>query len=70
MPLLPLEYVRHILDVADYLLSKSRGLTKDDFLADDSLRRAFVRSIEIIGEAAKRVPLHLRNHYPESESDR
>ena len=67
MPLLPLEYIRHILDETDYLLSKSKGLSIDDFLADASLRRAFVRSLEIIGEATKRVPPHLRQRYPEVE---
>lgn len=67
MPLLPLEYIRHILDEANYLMAESQGLSKDDFLANDSLRRAFVRSLEIIGEATKRVPPDLRQRHPEVE---
>jgi uncharacterized protein with HEPN domain len=67
MPSLPLEYVRHILDETEYLISTSRGLSEDEFLADDSLRRAFVRSLEIIGEATKRVPPLLRERYPQVE---
>ena len=31
-------------------------LTKDNLLDDETLKRALVRSLEIIGEAAKKVP--------------
>ncbi len=36
----------------------------EDFLADETLRRAVVRSLEIIGEAAKKVPLEFREQHP------
>ncbi len=52
MPLLPLEFLRHILDETEYLLSAKKGLSKGKFLCDATLMRAFVRSIEIIGEAS------------------
>lgn len=64
MPLTPLEYLRHILDEADYLISEKEGLNKEEFLQDATLKRAFVRSIEIIGEASKKVPPELKNRYP------
>ncbi len=63
MPLLPVEYLRHILDEADFLIARSVGLTRDRFAEDETLRRAFVRSLEIIGEAAKRVPVEWRQRY-------
>jgi uncharacterized protein with HEPN domain len=67
MSLQPLEFLRHILEEADYLIQHSRGLSKIDFLADETLRRAFVRSLEIIGEAAKKVPEGMRQKYPQVE---
>ena len=63
----PREYLRHILAEADYLVAHSRGLTPERFHADETLRRAFVRSLEIIGEAAKKVPPELRSRHPSIE---
>jgi len=64
MSLSLVEYLRHILDECDYLLNQSKGLKKKQFMADETLRRAFVRSLEIIGEATKHVPDDLRGKYP------
>ncbi|WP_373499282.1 DUF86 domain-containing protein [Desulfococcus sp.] len=64
MPLSPLEYLRHILDETKYLMDKRHSLNKEQFLQDATLQRAFVRSIEIIGEASKKVPSDLKNRYP------
>ncbi len=63
----PLDYLRHILDEAKYLMDRSQGLVKEDFIEDDTLKRAFVRSLEIIGEAVKRIPEEVRNKYAEIE---
>ncbi len=63
----PREYLRHILAEADYLVTHSRDLAPETFHADETLRRAFVRSLEIIGEAAKKVPPELRERYPSIE---
>jgi uncharacterized protein with HEPN domain len=51
----PRDYLRHILDEADYLLRESADLTVDEFQSNETLRRAFVRSLEIIGEAARKL---------------
>jgi uncharacterized protein with HEPN domain len=57
MPLSPLEYLRHIIDETEYLISDNRGLSKGRFIGSKTLKRAFVRSIEIIGEASKKLPM-------------
>lgn len=63
----PLEYLRHILDEADYLEEASRDLRKEEFLQSRTLRRAFVRSLEIIGEATKKLPDELRAPHSDIE---
>lgn len=57
------EYLKHIQDEIAYLSQATSGLTKSTFLADETLKRAFVRSIEIIGEATKQIPDSLREQY-------
>lgn len=48
MPRSAREYL-HILDEALYLLEKSGGVSQEVFSKDETLKRAFVRSIEVIG---------------------
>ena len=57
------EYLRHILEEAEYLEAQSQNLYIEDFLDDDTLRRAFVRSLEIIGEATKKLPDQVKQEY-------
>jgi uncharacterized protein with HEPN domain len=53
----PAEYLKHIRDESLYILSvTSKGITKEEFLNDETLKRAVVRSLEIIGEATKKIP--------------
>jgi len=61
----PREYLRHMLMEAEFLIAQTRALSKDDFLQDEVLRRALVRSIEVIGEAAKQVPQEFRARNPQ-----
>lgn len=61
----PFDFLRHILAEAEFLTEEARATTREAFLADRALRRAFVRSFEVIGEAAKKVPEALRMRHPE-----
>ncbi|SFC79614.1 Protein of unknown function DUF86 [Flavobacterium phragmitis] len=49
------DYLRHIQDEYSYILSVSKKLSSEDFLKDETLKRAVVRSLEIIGEATKKI---------------
>lgn len=52
----PIDYLKHIADECAYIISASNNLSKDELLDDETLKRAIIRSIEIIGEAAKQIP--------------
>jgi uncharacterized protein with HEPN domain len=52
----PSEYIRHILDEIDYILSRISDMDYESFVRDETIKRAFVRSIEVIGEASKKLP--------------
>ena len=52
----PIEYLKHISDECSYLLTVGKDLSKDEFLDNETLKRAVVRSLEIIGEATKKIP--------------
>ena len=67
MPPSSSDYLRHILDETNYLITTSQGLNKKDFINDQTLKRAWVRSLEIIGEAVKQLPPNFRTDYPEIE---
>lgn len=61
------EYLEHILDETRYLSQSIRGIERDAFLQNETLKRAFVRSIEVIGEAVKQIPDSLRQQHPNIE---
>jgi hypothetical protein len=42
-------------------MTTSGGLDKATFVQDETLKRAYVRSIEVIGEAVKQLPDSLRH---------
>lgn len=59
------DFLCHISDEIDYLEESSAHLSKEDFDRDKTLQKAFIRSLEIIGEATKRIPNDFRNQHPD-----
>lgn len=57
MSKMPTDYLKHIQDEISFILSATEKLSeKEEFLKDETLKRAVVRSLEIIGEATKKIP--------------
>lgn len=53
----PIGYLKHIRDECEYILSAiDANMSKEDLITDETLKRAVIRSLEIIGEASKKIP--------------
>lgn len=53
----PKEYLLHILDECDFIINTSQNfISKYELISDEIVKRAIVRSLEIIGEATKKIP--------------
>lgn len=61
------DYLRHILEETDFLIRESRDITAADFYTNPVLQRAFVRSLEVIGEAVKKLPPEFRAQHTSIE---
>lgn len=59
----PEEYLKHILDEINFLLSSSKDVAEDKFMRNETLQRAYSRSLEIIGEATKQLPKEFTDKY-------
>jgi uncharacterized protein with HEPN domain len=59
------DLLRHMLDEADYLIGQRAVTTREDFLTNATLQRAFSRSIEILGEAVKQLSSETRDAHPD-----
>ncbi len=63
----PRLFLRDILDCCAKVQGYSRGMTFDEFIADGRTYDAVLRNLELIGEAAKRVPDDVRDLHPQVE---
>jgi len=58
-------YIRDILQQMEDALEFVQGMTYEQFVRDKKTINAVLRSIEVIGEAAKNVPESIRAQYPD-----
>ena len=63
-------YVEDMLDFAQQAVSYTHGMDQQAFIADRLTYDATLRNIELIGEAASRIPAQIRRAHPEFEWQR
>lgn len=59
-----IDFIKHIRDEVSFILSNTKEISQNDFVNDEVLSRAILRSIEIIGKACKKLPTEFRTKYP------
>ena len=61
-------FIQHMHAECEYILSSApSNLSFEKFMADETLKRAIVRSLEIIGEASKKIPVDVKLKWNEIE---
>lgn len=58
------DYLHDILDAIEKAEQFTVGMDFEQFEDDDKTAFAVIRALEVIGEATKAVPQHVRDHYP------
>jgi uncharacterized protein with HEPN domain len=58
-----LELIKHISDECSFILKFTNGLNYDEFYDNIVLRKAIERSIEIIGEACKKIDVEFKTNH-------
>ena len=60
----PKEYLKHIRDKCSYIISViGNNVSYEEFVQNETLKRAVVRSIEVIGEATKKIPSDFKSRW-------
>ena len=58
------DYVQDILDSINDIENFIKGMNFNDFKNDRKTINAVIRSIEVIGEASKKIPKSIRERHP------
>ena len=58
------ELLHHILDETAFIRGEIHECCREDFVLDERSKRACVRSLEIIGEAVKKLPHEFKQQFP------
>ncbi|MBI5874432.1 MAG: DUF86 domain-containing protein [Deltaproteobacteria bacterium] len=59
------DYLQDILTAAMEVKEFTTGMNYDEFIEDKKTVNAVIRSLEVLGEAAKRIPYEVRRKYPD-----
>lgn len=60
-------YAQDMMQFAQRISAYSKGMDRDDFIADTRTYDAVLRNIELIGEAAGHIPDHIRAEHSDIE---
>lgn len=60
-----IDYVKDILSETEFIEKTIKEIDYQKFLADKKTSHAIVRSLEIIGEAVKKLPPDIKKRYPQ-----
>ncbi len=58
------DYIRDILASAEEVEEFTRTVSDEKFFTDKKTINAVIRSLEVMGEAAKKIPAEIRHKYP------
>lgn len=61
------ELIKHIQEETAFVLNHTEKLTREDYLMDEVLCRASIRSLEIIGEATKKLSTEFKSEHSQIE---
>ena len=59
------DYLRDMLENAELAMSFVQGMEYDEFFEDEKSKYAVMRALEVIGEAARKIPENVRDSAPE-----
>ena len=59
-----MDYLEDISDAVEDIASFIKGISKDDFLRDKKTINAVIRSLEVMGEASKKIPSRIKKRHP------
>jgi uncharacterized protein with HEPN domain len=60
-----LVFVKHIRDSISEIESFTRNVSKEQFMQNKLIQNAVIRSLEVIGEAVKNLPIYFKKDYSE-----
>lgn len=59
------DYINDLIEACEDILSFTKGMSYSDFAGDKKTVNAVIRSLEVIGEATKQLPMSFRDNYPD-----